>query len=67
VVSETDRVKNEVGQRVKEENNISRKAKGRKSDWVGHILRRKFLLQQVIEENIKRGIEVTERRGRGRK
>ena len=39
----------------------------RKANWVGHILRRKCLLQRVIEGKIKGGIEVTGRRGRRRK
>jgi hypothetical protein len=39
-----------------------------KANWIGHILRRNCLLQQVIEEKIKEGKEVTDRRGRrGRK
>ena len=39
----------------------------RKSNWIGHILRRNCLLQRVIEGNIKGGIEVTGRRGRRRR
>jgi hypothetical protein len=35
----------------------------RKANWIGHILRTNSLLQQVIEKNIKRGMEVTGRRG----
>jgi len=35
-----------------------------KANWIGHILRRNCLLQRVIEEKIKGGIEVTGRRGR---
>ena len=38
-----------------------------KANWIGHILRRNCLLQQVIEGKIKRGLEVTGRRGRRRK
>ena len=34
---------------------------------MGHILRRNCLLQRVIEEKIKGGIEVTGRRGRRRR
>jgi hypothetical protein len=34
------------------------------ANWIGHILRRNCLLQQVIEGNIKGGTEVTGRRGR---
>ena len=33
-------------------------------NWIGHVLRRNFLLQQVTEGKIKAGIEVTGRRGR---
>ena len=33
---------------------------------IGHILRRNFLLQRVIEGKIKGGTEVTRRRGRRR-
>jgi len=39
----------------------------RKRNWIGHILRRNFLIQIVIEGKIKVGIEVTVRRGRKRK
>ena len=39
----------------------------RKANWIGHILRRNGLLQQVIEGKIKGQIEVTRRRGRRRK
>ena len=35
-----------------------------KANWIGHILRRNCLLQQVIEGKIKGQIEVTRRRGR---
>ena len=39
----------------------------RKANWIGHILRRNCLLQQVIEGKIKGQIEVTRRRRRRRK
>ena len=39
----------------------------KKANWIGHILRRNCLLQQVIEGKIKGQIEVTKRRGRRRK
>jgi hypothetical protein len=39
----------------------------RKANWIGHILRRNCLLQQVTEGNIKGGIEVTGSRGRRRR
>ena len=41
--------------------------KKRKANWIGHILRRNCLLQQVIEGKIKGQIEVIRRRGRRRK
>jgi hypothetical protein len=37
------------------------------ANWIGHILRRNCLLQQVIEGKMKGGIEVTGRRGRRRR
>jgi hypothetical protein len=39
----------------------------RKANWIGHILHRNCLLQQVIERKIKGGVEVTGRRGRRRR
>jgi hypothetical protein len=36
-------------------------------NWIVHILRRKFLLRQVIEGKIKGGIEVRGRQGRRRR
>ena len=36
-------------------------------DWIGHILHRNCLLQQVIEGKIQGGIEVTVRQGRTRR
>jgi len=64
-ISWTDDVRNEeVVLRVKEQRNILHEISKRKVNWNGHILRRNCLLQQVIEGKIKRGIEVTERRGR---
>jgi hypothetical protein len=39
----------------------------RKANWIGHILRKNCLLQQVIEGKIKWEIEVTGRRGRRRR
>jgi len=37
------------------------------ANWIGHILPRNCLLQRVIEGKMKRGIEVTGRRGRRRR
>jgi hypothetical protein len=60
-ISWTDHVRNkEVLLRVKEQRNILRKA-----NWIGHILRKKCLLQRVIEGKIKGGgIKVTGRQER---
>ena len=64
----TDHVRNEkVLLRVNEQRNILHEISKRKANWIGHILRRNCLLQQVIEGKIIRGIEVTRRRGRRRK
>ena len=53
--------------RVNEQTNILHEIRKRKVNWIGHILRRNCLLQQVIEGKIKGQIEVTRRRGRRRK
>ena len=53
--------------RVNEQRNILHEIRKRKANWIGHILRRNSLLQQVIEGKIKGEIEVTRRRGRRRK
>jgi hypothetical protein len=53
--------------RVKEERNILHKIKGRKANWIGHILRRNCLLKHVIEGKLQGRIEMTGRRGRRRK
>jgi hypothetical protein len=67
-ISWTDHVRNEeVLIRVKEQRNILHEISKRKANWLGHILRRNCLLQQVIEGKIKGGIEVTGRRGRRRR
>jgi hypothetical protein len=63
-----DHVSNEeVLLRVKEQRNILHEISKRKANWIGHILRRNCLLRQVIVGKIKGGIEVTGRRGRGRR
>ena len=67
-ISWSDHVRNEeVLLRVNEQRNILHEIRKRKGNWIGHILRRNCLLQQVIEGNIKGQIEVTRRRGRRRK
>ena len=66
-ISWTDHVRNEVVLvRVQEQRNILHEIRKRKANWIGHILRRNCLLQQVIEGKIKGMIEVTRRRGRRR-
>ena len=52
---------------VKEQRNILHEISKRKANWICHILRRNCDLQWVIEEKIKRGIEMTGRRGRKRR
>ena len=54
----------EVLLRVNEQRNILQEIRKRKANWIGHILRRNCLLQQVIEGKIKGQIEVTRRGGR---
>ena len=67
-ISWTDHVRNEeVLLRVNEQRNILHEIRKRKPNWIGHILRRNCLLQQVIEGKIKGQIEVTRRLGRRRK
>jgi hypothetical protein len=67
-ISWTDHVRNEdVLLRVKEQRNILHEILKRKANWIGHILRRNCLLQRVIEEKIKGGIEVIGRRRRRRR
>jgi hypothetical protein len=50
----------------KEQRNILHEISKWKANWIGHILRRNCLLQQVIEGKMKGGIKVTERRERRR-
>ena len=67
-ISWTDHVRNEeVLLTVNEQGNILHEIRKRKANWIGHILCRNYLLQQVIEGKIKLQIEVTRRRGRRRK
>ena len=66
-ISWTDHVRNiEVLLRVNELRNILHEIRKRKANWIGHILRRKCLLKQVIEGKIKGKMEVTRRQGRRR-
>jgi hypothetical protein len=67
-ISWTDHVRNEeVLFRVNEQRNIPHYIRKRKANWIGHILHRNCLPQQVIEGKIKGRIEVTGRRGRRRR
>jgi hypothetical protein len=67
-ISWTDHVRNEeVLFRVNEKRNILHKIREGKANWIGYILRRNCLLQQVIERKIKGEMEVTKRRGRRHK
>jgi hypothetical protein len=67
-ISWIDHVRNEeVLLRVKKQRNILHEISKRKANWIGHILCRNCLIQQVIEGKIKWGIEVTGRRGRRRR
>ena len=53
-ISWTDHVRNEeVLLRANEQRNILHEIIKRKADWNGHILRRNYLLKQVIEGKIK--------------
>jgi hypothetical protein len=52
---------------VKEQRNILHEISKLKANWIGHILGRNCLLQQVTEVKIKGGIEVIGRRGRRRR
>jgi hypothetical protein len=52
---------------VKKQRNILHEIRKRKANWIGHILRRNFLLRQVNEGKIKEGIVVTGGRGRRRR
>jgi hypothetical protein len=55
-ISWTHHVRNEeVLLRVKEQRNILHEIRKRKANWIGHILCRNCLLQQVIEGKIKGG------------
>jgi hypothetical protein len=60
-------VNEEVLLRVKEQRNTLHEISKKKANWIGHILRRNCLLQQVIEGKIKGRIEVTGIRGRRRR
>jgi hypothetical protein len=63
-ISWTDRVRNYVLKRVKEETNILHIITRREANWIGHILRRNRLLRHIIEGKIERRKEVKGRQGR---
>jgi hypothetical protein len=67
-ISLTDHARNEeVLLTVKEQWDVLHEISKRKSNWIGHTLRRNCILRQVIEGKIQEGIEVTRRRGRRRR
>jgi hypothetical protein len=57
----------EILLRVKEQRNIPHEIRKRKVNWIGHILRKNCLLQQVNKGKIKGWIGVTGIRGRRRR
>jgi hypothetical protein len=59
-ISWTNHVRNEVH----EQRNILHEIRKQKANWIGHILCRNRLLNQVIERKVKEEIEVSRRRGR---
>jgi hypothetical protein len=66
-ISWTDRVRNEEVLRRVKERNILHRIKRRSANLIGNILRRNCLQKHVIEEKLEGRIEMTGRRGRGRK
>jgi hypothetical protein len=63
-----DGVRNEeVLHRVKLERNVQQTIERRKANWIGHILRRNCLLENIIEGKVERRTVVTGRRKRRRK
>ena len=65
-ISRTDCVRN-VEVLRKEERNILHTVKRRKSNWIGHNLRRNCLLKHIIERKIQGGMDMTGRQGIRRK
>ena len=55
-------MKNEVLHRVKRERNILHTVKGRNANWIGRILRRNCLVEQVVEGEVDGRIEVKTRK-----
>ena len=54
-ISWTDRVRNDVLHRVKEERNILNRIRGREAEWIGHILRRNCLQNTLLKERLREG------------
>jgi hypothetical protein len=61
-ISWTNHVRNK-----KEQRNILHEIRKRKTNWIGHIMRRNCLLQRVTEGKLQGRIEVTGRQGRRRR
>ena len=57
-ISWTDRVKNELLQRVKQDINILQTIKRRNANWFVHTFHRNCVLRQVIKRKIEERIEV---------
>jgi hypothetical protein len=57
-------VKNEEVNEIKEVRNILYTKKGRKANWMGHVLRRDCLLKHVAEGKIEERLEMRGRRER---
>jgi len=67
-ISWTDHTRNkDVLLRVKEQRNILHEICKRKTNWIGHILRRNCLLQRVTEGKVQGRTEVTGRQERRRR
>jgi hypothetical protein len=66
-ISLTDLVRNEVLRRVKGDRNILNIIKRRRTNWIGHVLRRNCLLKHVIEGKLEGRVEMIGRWGRRRK
>jgi hypothetical protein len=53
----TDRVRSEVLEGVRKETNIQQTITRKKANWIGHILRRSYVVNYVIEGKIEGRIE----------
>jgi hypothetical protein len=52
---------------AKEKRHMLQTIKRKTANWIGHILRRKYLLKPAIEEKIEGEVKVARRRGRSGK